>query len=134
MLLYPDKLVSNQPQNETTCFGGDIDYCDFVYLKARGQQVPETNMHYAILHDEQNGANVFFMRNENVATDRVCVLLRGDEGANKCLESAAWIRVKEEFPGMIYIVRGSTNHHNTIRWHASLMGAAQEYVCMVDLV
>jgi hypothetical protein len=71
------------------------------------------------------------MRNDAEVTDQVCVLLRGFEDPDTCIESAAWIRINENFPGMIYIVRGTVAAD---KWQNlnSTLGAPEDLVCMVD--
>jgi hypothetical protein len=62
----------------------------------------------------------------------VCLILRENQDADTCIESAAWVRIQENFPGMIYIVRGSTEAD---KWqtHSASIGASQDSICMVEL-
>lgn len=133
MILYPDQGHKNQPENSTVCFAAPIDKCDWEFLhygEGKRNQLDATNMRYVILDDKKDG--VYFMRNEMEFTDTVCLLLRTMEDDDTCIESAAWIRIKENFPGMIYIVSGSTNADKYQRYHSAI-GAPEDTVCMVDL-
>ena len=129
MILYPDQRIE-QLDNETVCFAAPIDECDwqFLYAKARYNELEELAMRYVIIKDE----SVYFMRNDQEITDRVCIILRQMEGRDTCLECAAWIRIKENYPGMVYICRGSTTAD---QWqsYASAAGCEQHLVAMVDL-
>ena len=128
MILYPDQRVE-QPDNETVCFAAPIDECDWqqLYAKARYNELEDVAMRYIVIIE-----GVYFMRNNNEFTDQVCILLRRMEDQDLCLEGAAWIRIKENFPGMIYVCRGSTTAD---QWqsYASASGCAQHLVAMVDL-
>lgn len=141
MILYPDQRIKDQPENETVCFAAPIDKCDwdFLYARAKKNVLTNTGMRFVIIVGDHDTApvdsdeftEVYFMRNNQEITDRVCIVLRENEDADKCLESAAWIRIQENYPGMIYICRGSTRAD---KWqkYSSALGAPQEYVCMVD--
>jgi len=140
MLLYPDQRVT-QPENETVCFAAPIDLCDWehLYSKARYNVVDAVGMRYLIIVDESTSvitpgvdvASVYFMRNEQEVTDQVAIIFRRTEDEDTCIETAAWIRIKENYPGMIYIVRGSStgDHWQT---HAAAIGAPEGSVAMVD--
>ena len=131
MILYPDQRVQ-QPDNETVCFAAPIDECDWQYLYARARynEQEETAMRYVIIENESG--TVYFMRNDQEITDRVCIILRRMEDQDLCLECAAWIRLKENYPGMIYMCRGSTTAE---LWQSvsSEAGCEQHLVAMVDL-
>lgn len=132
MILYPDqRMQAQQPENETVCFAAPIDMCDWNYLHSIGRyhELEQTGMRYVLL-DTQDC--IYFMRNEQEVTDKVCIVLRGIESVDDSIETAAWIRIKENYPGMIYICRGSTTAD---KWqtHNAALGAPQEYVCMVDI-
>lgn len=136
MLLYPDMRAPQQPDNDTVCFAAPIELTEWEHLYGRGRdnQLQHTRMRYVIFTDnihEDDTTSVFFMRNDAEITDRVCILLRAFEDADTCLESAAWIRINENFPGMIYIVRGT---ETADKWqkHNATLGAPQDLVCMVD--
>lgn len=139
MILYPDQRVE-QPDNETVCFAAPIDECDWqqLYAKARYNELEELAMRYIIIENEDGIAmgdphtSVYFMRNDQEINDRVCIILRRMEGRDMCLECAAWIRLKENYSGMIYICRGSTSAE---AWqsYASAAGCEQHLVAMVDL-
>ena len=108
MLLYPDQRISNQPENQTVCFAAPIDKCDWEYLAGRGKVLSNTQMKFVII-ERTDETDVFFMRNDSEVNDRVCLILRENEDSDTCIESAAWVRIQENFPGMIYIVRGFTD-------------------------
>ena len=130
MLLYPDQRVE-QPDNETVCFGAPIDKCDWEYLNGRSKVLSSTGMAFVII-DCSDSTDVYFMRNDSEVNDRVCVVLRDKEDPDKCIESAAWIRIQENFPGMIFICRGTVDAD---KWqtYAAAIGASEECTCMVDL-
>ena len=145
MLLYPDQRA-DQPENDTVCFGAPIHKCDWEFLlgRTRGQKITQTQMPFTIIVDETaSGSNdgnpnvfdsVYFMRNDSEVNDKVCVILRDNEDPDICLESAAWIRIQENFPGMIYIVKAGSVHTDKWEAHSSAIGADQECVCMIDFV
>ncbi len=128
MILYPDQTIA-QPENETVCFAAPIDKCDWqqLYSQARLNELEDLAMRYAVIVD-----GVYFMRNKLPMTDRVCIVLRRMEDDASCIEAAAWVRIKENYPGMIYICRGSTT---TDQWqtHAMAAGCEQHLVAMVDI-
>ena len=131
MILYPDQR-KDQPENHTVCYAAPIDKCDWEFLhygEGTRHQLEQTDMRFVILEGEER---VYFMRNESEVTDKVCLLLRTMEDEDTCIESAAWIRIQENFPGMIYIVQGSTFADNYQRYHSAI-GAPEDSVCMVDL-
>lgn len=131
MLLWPDPRVDEQPENLTTCFAVPIDSCEWEYLLGRCKQEQSNFMPFTILE----GDEIYFMRSAGEdGYERVAILLRNNEDADECLESAAWIRVKHEFNGMIYICRKSTTAD---QWQSFAAIAATEtdesLVAMVDL-
>ncbi len=128
MILYPDQTIE-QPENETVCFAAPIHECDWqqLYSQARYNVLETVAMRYVVITED-----VYFMRNELEITDRVCVLLRRMEDQDSCIEAAAWVRIKENFPGMIYICRGSTTA-DLWQAYASVAGCEQHLVAMVDL-
>lgn len=132
MILYPDQRIANQPENSTVCYAAPIDKCDWEFLyygEGTRHQLTATDMRFVILEGEDQ---VYFMRNEGEITDRVCLLLRTMEDDDTCMESAAWIRIQENFPGMIYIVSGSTFADEYQRYHSAI-GAPEDSVCLVDI-
>ena len=136
MLLYPDQRVTQQPDNDTCVFAAPIESTEWAHLYARGarNELQHTGMRYVIFKDsihEGDNTSVYFMRNDAEITDQVCVLLRGTEDPDTCIESAAWIRINENYPGMIYIVPYTLDPGKYQTHHASL-GAPEELVCMVD--
>ena len=144
MILYPDQRV-NQPDNETVCFGAPIHKCDWEFLFSRGRKntLQQTGMRYAVIIDEEVDAanaesrvydSVYFMRNDAEINDKVCVLLRNNEDEDTCLESAAWIRITENFPGMIYIVKAGNETADKWQSMSSAIGTEQSCVCMVDFI
>ena len=136
MLLYPDPRVSDQPDNLTTCFAVPIDPCEWEHLwaiaKGSGKDFSADDLNgipYVILAD-----GIYFMRsNGESGYDTLVVMLREDEDADTCLESAAWIRVRQEYNGMIYICRKSTTAD---QWQSFAAIAAanvdESLVAMVD--
>jgi len=128
MILYPDQRVE-QPDNETVCFAAPIEQCDWeqLYSLARYNELEELAMRYVVITED-----VYFMRNDQEVNDQVCIILRRMEDQDMCLECAAWVRVKENFPGMIYMCRGSTTAD---QWqsYASAAGCEQHLVAMVEL-
>lgn len=130
MILYPDQR-HDQPENNTVCYAAPIEKCDWEFMyygEGMRHQLTATDMRFVILEGEDQ---VYFMRNDSEVTDRVCILLRTMEDTDTCIESAAWIRIQENFPGMIYIVQGSTYADKYQRYHATI-GAPEDSVCMVD--
>lgn len=130
MILYPDQRVE-QPENETVCFAAPIDECDWqqLYSLARYNELEELAMRYVIITSDT--ASVYFMRNDQEVTDRVCIVLRRMEDRDMCLECAAWVRLKENYPGMIYMCRGSTTA-DLWQTYAASAGCPQHLVAMVD--
>lgn len=132
MLLYPDPREIDQPDNLTTCFSAPIDACDWEVLNAKaGDPEPLNDMRFVIL----GGDDIYFLRGRGQdGYKTLIVLLRDTEDADTCLESAAWIRVKFEFNGMIYICRKSTAAN---AWQSmTAISAAyvnEDYVAMVDI-
>lgn len=131
MLLYPDQRAPEQPENDTVCFAAPIEQSDWMYLKARGKVLSATQQHFVIIEQDENN-EVYFMRNESEVTDRVCIILRDNEDPDTCIESAAWVRIQENFPGMIYICRSSP-HADKWQAYTSAIGAIESSVCMVDM-
>lgn len=132
MLLYPDMLQPQQPENETAVFAAPLGREEWEYLYAKGakNELQHTGMRYVIFEDAEDVA-VYFMRMDAEMDDQVCILLRDKEDADTCLESVAWIRMEANFPGMVYIVEGKSNGDKYQRY-ASAAGAPQEQVCMVE--
>ena len=145
MILHPDQQVQ-QPENETVHFGCPIHKCDWemLYARARLKELEHTGMRYIVIMDDEPGMadastgdafdTVYYMRNDSDVNDRVCVLLRTNQGRDVCLESAAWIRIKENYPGMIYIVKAGADQVDKYDAMASTIGADQSCVCMVDFI
>lgn len=131
--------MSYQPDNPTTCFATPIEPCDWEHLwgiaKGSGKDFsadPLNNMPYVILAD-----SIYFMRSRGEdGYDTLVVLLREDEDPDTCLESAAWIRVKHEYNGMIYICHKQSASANP-DWQTYVAitstGVDEAYVAMVDL-
>lgn len=140
MLLYPDPRVSYQPDNLTTCFAAPIEPCDWEHLwaiaKGSGKDFSADSLNgmpYVILADD-----IYFMRSRGEdGYDTLIVLLREDEDADTCLESAAWIRVKHEYNGMIYICHKQSASANK-DWQEYVAitaeGVDETLVAMVDLI
>lgn len=141
MLLYPDMLQPQQPENETAVFAAPMGREEWEHLYAKGakNQLQHTGMRYVIFRDSSDGTldtsteevSVYFMRMDAEMDDQVCILLRDNEDADTCLESVAWIRMEANFPGMVYIVEGKSNG-DRYQTYASAAGAPQELVCMVE--
>lgn len=137
MLLYPDP-TREQPDNPTTCFAAPIEICDWMHMKGRavGSRNSEyrdqlNDMPYLVLSED-----LYYMRSTGEdGYDSLAILLRDNEDADTCLESAAWIRVKHEFNGMIYICRPKTTADEWQSFAAiTSLGVDEAYVAMVDLV
>lgn len=131
--------MSYQPDNPTTCFAVPIEPCDWEHLYgiARGSgkdfSADSLNgMPFVILaHD------IYFLRSRGeVGYNTLVVLLREDEDPDVCLESAAWIRVKHEYNGMIYICQKSASANPDWQEYVAITstGVDEAYVAMVDLV
>lgn len=135
MLLYPDQSVE-QPDNPTTCFAAPVSQGEIHSLIACS--VPQRDglnyMPFVIITDD---SAFYVMDRGQDGYRRTAILLReNEEDADTCLESAAWIRLKHEFNGMIYILSPDTTPHTEQqKWitHGRALGAPPEYVCMVDL-
>ena len=139
MLLYPDPRVREQPDNLTTCFAAPIHAIDFDNLMgktARQGCEPNrdalNNMPFVMLEDD-----FYFMRsNGEDGYERIVIILRTNEDPDTCLESAAWIRIKYEYNGMIYICRQSPAAH--FEWQTIqgiiAAGVDEKLVAMVDLI
>lgn len=137
MLLYPDPRIGEQPDNLTTCFSVPIDVCEWEHLKAIADGTGDEDaidglnaMRFVTLEDD-----IYFMRSTGEdGYDKLVILLRENEDADTCLESAAWIRVRHEYNGMIYICRKSTTAD---AWQSFAAIAAanvdEALVAMVDL-
>lgn len=131
--------MSYQPDNLTTCFAAPIHIGDWEHLwcvaKGSGKDFSADSLNgmpYVILADD-----IYFMRsNGEDGYDTLIVLLREDEDADTCLESAAWIRVKHEYNGMIYICRKQLSDH--FEWQTfraiTAEGVDETLVAMVDLI
>ena len=125
--------MSDQPDNLTTCFSAPIDKCDWEFLFARARPDELNGLPFIILKEDE----LYFMRSTGEdGYDSLAVILQdfyGDRDA--CLESAAWLRVKFEFNGMIYIVREATTADG---WQSYATITAndipEEYVAMVDFI
>lgn len=139
MILYPDQRIE-QPDNETVCFAAPIDYIDWEFFRARAHKA-RTGMKFLRLKDDTDidaipegtdFCSVYFMRNEAEINDEIIIFFRDNEDDDTCLESAAWIRIEENFPGMIYFCRGSL-HADKWQTHAASLGAPESSVCMVDI-
>ena len=136
MLLYPDPRVSEQPDNLTTCFAAPIHACDFEHLwgiaNSREDFADERVMPYVMLD-----ADIYFLRsNGEVGYTSLVIILRTNEDPDTCLESAAWLRLKYEYNGMIYICHRSESAHydwQTFRGIAAA-GVDESLIAMVDLV
>jgi len=128
VILYPDQREPPQ-ENETVITAAPIKQHDWdhLYELGRKNEIKEVAMRYAII----TGEDVYFMRNRSDITDRVCILLRRMEDDDTCLEATAWIRIRENYPGMVYWCRWSTAD----KWQtfSSAAGAPQHQVAMVDL-
>lgn len=128
MILHPDMLVE-QPENATLVYANPIDEDDWhaLYHAHARNEIEQVAMRYVIFKSDAT-TDVHFMRNDSETTDTCCILLRRMEDDDLCMEAVAWIRLKEDYHGMIYCVRPS-KHETSM---AQTAGADQASVAMVD--
>lgn len=123
MLLYPDMTRQQYDGSETFVFAAPCTKHEWYSM-------------YKYAADDGNHLPYVFDKADDDPENHVCIILRHQETIDDhAVETAAWVRIKEEFTGMIYAMKYDPQPPNmaTASIIARTAGANPKQVRHVDL-